>query len=125
MVDEDRPHADELDVVGAGIRQHDTRIECVDLDVEVQQGSSLEQTEGPLVGVRHERYGRVRQHQRNTLDAHEGRSDVLFRKQPAVSDEPTDQSGGSDGARVCQAELGDGPPDAAVVTKDEAAGISE
>ena len=51
QVDQDGASASELDVVRGGIAQGPAGIECLELDVERQQGRVLELTERPLVRV--------------------------------------------------------------------------
>ena len=59
MIDEDRPGAPELDVIGGGVGQSEAVGEQLGVEIEVQQRGRLQGRKGPFIGIGNEVEPRV------------------------------------------------------------------
>lgn len=89
----------------------------------MEQRRRLQRPERPLVRIRHERKPRVLKDQPHIRPALKARRDLRLWQQTPGRDQPIDQPGLTDRARVRQAVVGDRAPDAAILVKDEASRV--
>ena len=127
MVDEHRPGADELDVVGAGVGEGEARLQRFEMDVEMVERGLLVQREAPFIGIGDERDARMLEQirGRRRVLRERGRIDLLGADHQAAADQPRQQPA------VARALIGGGAlrhhgaQDAAFGNEHAAGGVAE
>jgi hypothetical protein len=124
-VDEDRPAALELDVVGAGVTEGHAPAECPLLQLERQQRRVPELAEGPFIRIGDEVDGLRAEHGRRVRAGREVQGDGLVRHQQALARQLVVQPRAGDGLEFVLEDAIDLAIENARAGVDEPAGVAE
>ena len=125
-IDEDRLGPQELDVVGARVRQRDALLQAAHLDVEVQERGTLERREAPLVRIGDERQLRVLHDIARIVEAawQAARLDPLLGDRRAFGDQRLEHPGRTDELEIGRGTRHDSAQHAVAKNEDPTAGIT-